>query len=468
MSLHRLFTETNKSLIIAPAGYGKTHFIVECLRHTTGHQLILTHTNAGVAAIKDKLRKQNVAATCSVETITGFAQKYVFAFIGKAKFSDPDEDDYFPTIVQHATKLFRAKSVRMVLSATYEGVFVDEYQDCTKLQHALIVELAGCIPLRILGDPLQGIFDFNDELVDFEMDMSDFVKIGALETPHRWRLSNQGLGADLIHVRKLIEERRVVNFTELSNINYYTVEESDLFVRDSVYNRVMWETIGVTDSLLIIHPVSENKNARINMVKKFSNTFCLVESSDAKDFYLFARKVDACDEQNGYDVIREIAETVFNKTGVDQWLGDKRPKIKKRADDRRVIAPLTEIVQSLRSQYSLDLMSKALHLVKKLPGIKCHRSELLNDICNAISKAIINGETVLEAMKTVRDKKRHIGRKIDGRCIGTTLLTKGLEFDTVIILDAHKFSCAKNFYVAATRASRKLIIFSEKSEVVFS
>ena len=63
-------------------------------------------------------------------------------------------------------------------------------------------------------------------------------------------------------------------------------------------------------------------------------------------------------------------------------------------------------------------------------------------------------------MKEIRNIKRIAGRKISGRCIGTTLLTKGLEFDIVAVLDAHKFKCPKNFYVAITRACKKLIIFT--------
>jgi len=41
-------------------------------------------------------------------------------------------------------------------------------------------------------------------------------------------------------------------------------------------------------------------------------------------------------------------------------------------------------------------------------------------------------------MKKQKNILRRIGRKIFGKCMGTTLLTKGLEFDTVVILNAHK------------------------------
>lgn len=61
---------------------------------------------------------------------------------------------------------------------------------------------------------------------------------------------------------------------------------------------------------------------------------------------------------------------------------------------------------------------------------------------------------------------RRVGRKINGKCIGTTLLTKGLEFDTVAIMDADKFESAKHLYVALTRASKKLIIFTQSDVLI--
>jgi DNA helicase-2/ATP-dependent DNA helicase PcrA len=71
-------------------------------------------------------------------------------------------------------------------------------------------------------------------------------------------------------------------------------------------------------------------------------------------------------------------------------------------------------------------------------------------------------------MSKIRNSKRHIGKSIQGRNIGTTLLTRGLEFEAVVILNAHHFSCPKNFYVAVTRASRRLVVFSENLELNFS
>lgn len=81
----------------------------------------------------------------------------------------------------------------------------------------------------------------------------------------------------------------------------------------------------------------------------------------------------------------------------------------------------------------------------------------------ALELAHAEENTVYESMKKNRDILRRVGRNIKGRCIGTTLLTKGLEFDVVIILNAHLFTSPKHLYVALTRASKKLIVISQNS-----
>ena len=73
----------------------------------------------------------------------------------------------------------------------------------------------------------------------------------------------------------------------------------------------------------------------------------------------------------------------------------------------------------------------------------CYRKELFNDLCKALEEAEYNNTSVYESMKKIKNRKRKIGRKIEGKCIGTTLLIKGLEFDTVAVLNAHEFEDPK-------------------------
>jgi superfamily I DNA/RNA helicase len=51
-------------------------------------------------------------------------------------------------------------------------LIVDEYQDCTITQHALIRVLGTLLPVRVLGDPLQAIYDFGESAtVDWNPDV---------------------------------------------------------------------------------------------------------------------------------------------------------------------------------------------------------------------------------------------------------------------------------------------------------
>src|SRR5690554_5146366 len=157
------FISSHKSLLIAPAGYGKTYSMVECLRHTPGNhkQLILTHTHAGIASIKEKVSEMGVESSkYHIETITGFAQKYVLAFCDHTEIPPQEDKGYFDVVIEYAIGLFRLDSVKRVVRCSYDGLFIDEYQDCTKKQHQIIMLLAEVLPTHVLGDDMQGIFGF--------------------------------------------------------------------------------------------------------------------------------------------------------------------------------------------------------------------------------------------------------------------------------------------------------------------
>src|SRR5665647_810591 len=133
------FISKEKSLLIAPAGYGKTHAIAECLKYSCDdeRQLILTHTHAGIASIKEKIKKFDLPSSkYQVETITGFAQKYTLAFYCLTDIpSQEDSRNYYPFVILKATELLRKEAVKRIIAYSYQGLFVDEYQDCTVSQH---------------------------------------------------------------------------------------------------------------------------------------------------------------------------------------------------------------------------------------------------------------------------------------------------------------------------------------------
>ena len=81
---------------------------------------------------------------------------------------------------------------------------MDEYQDCSIRQHALVTWLAQSLPTAVVGDPFQSIFGFGtDPLADWQSDVIAFFPIaGELATPWRW--NNAGapeLGQWLLSIR---------------------------------------------------------------------------------------------------------------------------------------------------------------------------------------------------------------------------------------------------------------------------
>lgn len=95
------------------------------------------------------------------------------------------------------------------------------------------------------------------------------------------------------------------------------------------------------------------------------------------------------------------------------------------------------------------------------------RPELLHSLSTCIRNATLNKNSIYENMIEYKNRIRQIGKKIEGKCLGTTLLTKGLEFDTVVIVDAHLFSDKRNFYVAISRACKNVIILTENTRIDF-
>ena len=88
------------------------------------------------------------------------------------------------------TTLLARPFVQRLVQCSYSGLYVDEYQDCSNQQHTLVSALAALLPCRLLGDPMQAIFDFSDQPVDWERQIyPEYELLGKLTTPHRWQLA---------------------------------------------------------------------------------------------------------------------------------------------------------------------------------------------------------------------------------------------------------------------------------------
>lgn len=504
------FLSQEKSLLIAPAGYGKTYTIVQCVSKTSKKSLILTHTHAGVAALKNALKEQQIDKKYyEIETITSYAQKYVKAYCAET-LPEITDDNYWVFILEKAESIFKNPHIKDVIKQTYSHLFVDEYQDCTISQHKVILAVSESIPTHILGDPLQGIMDFNketDPLVNFyNDDLKNFTKTPELTIPYRWQKegNNSSLGKYLVSIReKLIDNlennaKNEIDLTDNSNNSFYFVKtsgsaysyeginkETNILNKQTknkyTYKQLIKAILGNSknlpdyESVLIISkpPYRRNKSQveiRADLKSAlYYPALYLLEAIDEKSFYKLSNMADEIVSE-GLNVnlkkLYDFLVNLFNKTDIDKWINSKSYNLirKTKKDDKQISNEIQELISAFNNSKHPLLFGKIIEYFYYTLKLKCSRTEFIHCILNAINMTEYRN-SIYKTMVDQRNKFRKVGRKINGKCLGTVALTKGLEFDTVVILDAETFKNPKELYVAMTRACKNLIIFSQNSKL---
>lgn len=457
------FILKDKAMVIAPAGFGKTHFIAECLRHVKGRQLILTHTNAGVAAMHEKIKKQEISSSIyNVETISGYAQKYIHSFFKTSDIPTQDDVNYYPFLIKKIKEILILPCISDIINSSYTGIFVDEYQDCTKSQHEIILLLSQHIPTRLIGDPMQGIFSFDkkDPLVDMNSkeDMGDFLNNRyELSTPWRWNISNNAeLGNQLLSIRKELELNKKVLFPNYPSIEIMKYPQYKTYTKDlPLFNKSIFNILNKERNVLFIHPQSANISGRLKFVQQFKNQVYLIESLDDKTFYSFAKSLDSINRTNSLSTMYFLCKEIFSKTKVEDWI--TQTQIKNRLGENKEKSLLLKSMHSNFEQDSSEYIKNILRFLNS--ELTAHRKDLYNSLIKAVEYSQVNSTTIYEGMCAIRNHIRRSGRKIQGKCIGTTLLTKGLECDCVVLLDATQFTDNKHLYVALTRGSKRVVVF---------
>lgn len=499
------FLACERGLLIAPAGHGKTTAIADCLNILPDDSccLVLTHTHAGIASLKKKFKQKKVSPKkYQLETITGFAQRYVLAFLGNSVLPKPEDKVYFGEAVRKCTELLNSAVVQSILSLSFDGVIVDEYQDCTISQHNMIMALAQNMPLHILGDPLQGIFDFEHEsLVDFNDDLSGlfgFKIFELLNYPWRWHGINIDLGIEILNYRKLLtkgtDSITLQNIPEKRIFLEQWKDPSDHYSSDYI----KW-LCGIihrheSASTLILCPSYYEKNSkgidvlrgdltdRIRLKTQFdyTNSYLVLDAVDGKNYYTVAEAIDIyvnrCKYGSRINKVKHLFQVLsslnVSKTFLNKWISKTKAgwdfkKKRKAAEDENQLNIIKKMFQEFTSDPALGSFLRLMECIRSVKGYSNHRPDFWGEMVSCIMQAESEGISLHTAMEKHRTRIRHLGRRIEGKCIGTTLLTKGLEFDTVILMNADKFQDQRHFYVAISRACRRLVFITDSVEMRF-
>jgi DNA helicase-2/ATP-dependent DNA helicase PcrA len=455
---------TSKGYVIAPAGFGKTHLIAMAVRASGGRQLILTHTFAGVNSIKTKMADLGVRASqFQVDTIASWALRLCVAYPKASgwKIENPTSKQW-NKLYECCSRLLGKKFIREAVSSSYIGLYVDEYQDCSDVQHDLVCNLAEFLPSRLLGDPLQAIFDFDDgKPVDWEASVyPKFDCLGQLEVPWRWvKAKSPELGEWLKHVRRKIELGQKIDLLAQLPPSVIRAHTQPEYLAAKQYT-ALCGMLNHDESVIALHGGdSQSKNKTHLLAKTMAGRFSSIEEIEGKDLHSFIKKLVAANTaQTGFLLVVKFAMKCL--TGVPNALtaGTRRGEVTKLR--RTTKYPL---VLQAANDYLTDPSSSHLkaffETLKSNPETSAYRRDLLYRFLNVL-KIHLDGQatTLVEAGILYQREMRHSGRPINHRkLIGTTLLVKGLEYDHAVILDADSLD-AKDLYVAMTRGAKSLTI----------
>jgi AAA domain len=454
----------NTGSVVAPAGCGKTDCIVDAVKAATGARkiLVLTHTLAGVDSLRKRMKDKNVnLKPVDLETIAGWSLRLSAAFPQRSGLVTPEpRGQEWPAVYSAATQLVAGGFITKVLTTSYQRILVDEYQDCTIEQHALIVALSAHLPTCIFGDHLQAIFGFrNEQLVDWSSLSRDFPPIGTLTEPWRWKqIRNDALGKWLLDVRLELENSNQVNLAAapacVKRIIPRSTSAQDLLKANT--RAGLTPILKVNETLIVIG----DKASELIRGKLASRIRCsAIEPVACQTLGKFLEALGDCTGQDRLTLVLDFAANAMSKVGKTPF----QRRVLKRAGGARLTKKPSEAESAaLEMLASDDLVHvlKLLECLRKRPGVIPFRRELLFALQSAL-KLVINGEQpdLNDAVWHVQNRIRHAGRRLAQRSVGSTLLVKGMQFDHAVIVAPEKLG-RNDLYVALTRASRTITIVS--------
>ena len=456
---------SRRSFVVAAAGCGKTELLGRLVAdQRSGRQLVLTHTHAGVAAIKKRLADMRVPhEKFHLDTIAGWCLRYGAAYPAISGYrpgaeADPDWTATYPG----AEKVCRTALGRKVVGESYNGVLVDEYQDCSLKQHALVSALAECIPCRGVGDPLQTLFGFRDDpVVPWATIKSDFdVVDGALTEPWRWRREgrNAALGDWLVVARQQLEATGRLVIAEDAPIAW--VPHTTTLDAPETWAATCRSVNSPANETVVA--ILKWPNRCKDLAKRMGGRWPITERFDDPDLLqLGVKLVDA----EGPTVVESLVEFVSERmTGMGTALKTAVDAIKA----GRGVLRITKNREQADRLSSLANAPTPANALVWLEGVLAHRDDwwlYRRECVFQLREALrhCTSETFAELpdmIAAARTRARHRGRLAHRRTIGTPLLLKGLEFDHAALLWEPDHLSVQGLYVALTRASKSLTIVS--------
>lgn len=451
-----------------PAGTGKTQLVaaIATVGASRGERsLILTHTNAGVDAIRKRLHTFGVDPSMfHVDTLTSWAFSLTRSYSTIAGVAIPESPDWSQSAiyVQGATRVATARAIAEVHRSSFKLLLVDEYQDCTIDQHDFVAALSRAISSAvILGDRLQSIFGFAGPLADWETHVLPTSPAFEVATvPHRWRGHNEPLGQWLLDLRTQLVDGQALDFAAFSIPGLtWQQDASPAAIAALAHSfRDFDETVVLLDKW---------PNDVAQHASRLGGTYSVMEDIQGRFMRDQLALLPAENDARLASWLAGFAKAcVVGLAGVDApVLTRLNAGLTVGHFSRNGIEPVLAALDRLLYNPTYEQLGVESRAIQAVRALKIYRWEAWNDTLEAISMTVNNGEEPVANFARVRERLRRGGRRNHSRIASRTLLVKGLEYDHVIIADLAKLRDPKNLYVALSRARKSVTIVSGTSRI---
>jgi hypothetical protein len=446
-----------------PAGTGKTQLIAAMARVAADNGqsiLVLTHTNAGVAALRTRLKAFGVKQqSVHVDTIASWAFELVRHYPVLAGIEIPSIPDWSKTseYVDGATKVARARAIQVMHAASFNLLLVDEYQDCNLRQHDLVVAIAQVLPTAVFGDRLQGIFDFRGEsLVDWDIDVEpNFSPVQRAHTAWRWKGYNEELGQWLLDIR---EDLVAGNTIDLS-----AVQIDGLIWRPNNHEELTAAAFSVQNYEESVTIMNRWRGGNVQTAIRLGGAYSVMEDLNGRFMHESLQELDGLQPSAFASWLAGFLKECF--TGYATLNGPVLNRLRKGESllglSRPEIPQTLGALSSLAADPTIANIARAMGLIERSGEGRLHCHEAWRDTLAALRAVALDPElNARDSLAVIRDRLRYTGRKTRQRVVSRTLLIKGLEFDHAIICGADDFGSLRHLYVGFTRPRRTLTILS--------
>lgn len=366
--------------VTLPAGAGKTELIAATVAEAAqrgGTSLVLTHTHAGVDALRRRMKKFGVTRDrVVVRTIDSWSYDLIAHFPSLADLAVPTATDWSRSTEYHlaAARAAGTEAIAKMLRLSYTNLFVDEYQDCVVEQHRLVLALSASIPTTVLGDPLQSLLTFGKTPpVEWDTDvLPHFPEVVVDHRPRRWEPDHAELGQWLVDIRTELTGGLPIS---LDGTPVRWVRKSD----DRTFVSECMKALGEEGTIAVL---GRFRHDCVSAASKLSGRYTVMEALDEKVTAAFAVKVDTgSGPAVGHAMVEFAAKC---SVGIPTHISSA--KRKRLLDDLSFVTrdedlkPTYEAVVRVREQPTPATVRAAFELLGRLQGVSIHCREAWKEV----------------------------------------------------------------------------------------